>query len=94
MDAELKRKWVKALRSGRYEQGAGALHDGKRYCCLGVLGKISGQLRPEGSWGDVWCMPPSSAQGLLPDKAFVGLADMNDAHVPFDVIAGFIEENL
>lgn len=32
--------WVKALRSGEYEQAQGALWDGQNgYCCLGVVGK-------------------------------------------------------
>ena len=36
------KRWVKALRSGKYKQGLGALKatdsEGKpRYCCLGVL---------------------------------------------------------
>lgn len=41
MDAEVKRAWVAALRSGQYKQGQGALCkiNGKerRFCCLGVL---------------------------------------------------------
>lgn len=43
MKADIKRRWVEALRSGEYEQGTGALRqldeDGKvvGYCCLGVL---------------------------------------------------------
>jgi hypothetical protein len=38
MKSELKRKWVEALRSGKYEQGRLQLrtHDNK-FCCLGVL---------------------------------------------------------
>lgn len=43
MDAQLKRKWVKALRSGRYKQGDATLRDEKgRMCCLGVLMHIQG----------------------------------------------------
>lgn len=30
------RKWVEALRSGKYEQGTGALRKGGKLCCLGV----------------------------------------------------------
>jgi hypothetical protein len=38
MDAQLKRDWVKALRSGNYKQGRGRLCSvNGRYCCLGVL---------------------------------------------------------
>lgn len=43
MHKVLRDMWVEALRSGEYEQGAGALcdADGKR-CCLGVLNDIIG----------------------------------------------------
>jgi hypothetical protein len=41
MNAEIKQKWLAALRSGEYQQGKSALRrdeDGqRRYCCLGVL---------------------------------------------------------
>lgn len=39
MDAELKTKWVEALRSGEYTQASGKLRDDATngYCCLGVL---------------------------------------------------------
>ncbi len=39
----LKEKWVKALRSGKYEQGVGKLqtYDG-HFCCLGVLEDVVG----------------------------------------------------
>lgn len=30
------RKWVKALRSGKYSKTTGVLQDSKGYCCLGV----------------------------------------------------------
>lgn len=42
MDPVLKKKWVRALRSGRYKQGRNALrtHLGS-YCCLGVLCKVA-----------------------------------------------------
>lgn len=34
------KKWIKALRSGKFEQGFGKLcHDGK-YCCLGVAAEV------------------------------------------------------
>ena len=42
MKAELKQKWVDALRSGDYEQGKGALLASGKYCCLGVLCEVSG----------------------------------------------------
>jgi hypothetical protein len=44
MDAQLKAKWVEALRSGEYKQAKGKLHDTKNdaFCCLGVLCKVMG----------------------------------------------------
>lgn len=34
---EVIRKWVDALRSGKYKQGKGYLHKDDCFCCLGVL---------------------------------------------------------
>ena len=40
MKKDIMELWVKALRSGEYEQGRGYLqHDGK-FCCLGVLCEV------------------------------------------------------
>lgn len=44
---ELLKKWVDALRSGKYKQGAGGLlRPNAEYCCLGVLCDVSGM----GQW--------------------------------------------
>ena len=48
MPASLKNRWLKALRSGRYKQTAGALRrrteEGDlKYCCLGVLCNVAGE---------------------------------------------------
>lgn len=41
MNAEIKKRWLEALRSGEYKQGRGHLRQYERgehtYCCLGVL---------------------------------------------------------
>lgn len=34
---EVKKLWTKALKSGNYKQGRGALCKGDQFCCLGVL---------------------------------------------------------
>lgn len=45
---ELHKKWIEALRSGKYKQGTGQyctksrFGDEHRYCCLGVLAEIAG----------------------------------------------------
>lgn len=43
MNPKLKKKWLAALRSGKYRRGLAQLKDGNRYCCLGVLCEVSGQ---------------------------------------------------
>ena len=42
MDQNLKRKWIEALRSGKYRQGYDRLHRGQTFCCLGVLCEVAG----------------------------------------------------
>lgn len=42
MDREIGMKWVEALRSGKYKQGKGALHNADSFCCLGVLCEVMG----------------------------------------------------
>jgi hypothetical protein len=43
MDRKIKRKWVKALRSGRYQQAQSELKtENNTYCCLGVLCNVVG----------------------------------------------------
>lgn len=37
MNPEIKKKWVDALRSGKYKQGTGALRRGDSFCVLGVV---------------------------------------------------------
>lgn len=57
MDPELKAKWLEALRSGRYQQGHGALRSAAQcYCCLGVLADI----RDPSLWSDKANEQPST----------------------------------
>lgn len=96
MDAELKAKWVKALRSGQYEQGQGVLYnrDTGHYCCLGVLAEVAGVfLDPDGK--------PQRAGHLrdhydiLDQETQSDLWRMNDNHgKSFPEIADWIEKNL
>jgi|SRR5690348_17869072 len=47
MNADIKKLWLEALRSGEYKQGKSALHQKyrgeDRYCCLGLLCEIAAQ---------------------------------------------------
>jgi hypothetical protein len=40
MEKTLATTWANVLDSGKYEQGQGALKDGNKFCCLGVLCEI------------------------------------------------------
>lgn len=40
MKPELKKRWVDALRSGKYIQDERALNTGKGFCCLGVACEV------------------------------------------------------
>jgi hypothetical protein len=59
MDTELKTKWVKALRSGKYESCQARLVSpgGDAFCCLGVLADVQ---------GCVWKDAPHSYLALAP----------------------------
>lgn len=52
MNAEIKTKWLEALRSGRYQQAESELKDDKGcFCCLGVLCEVVGAIWEDGETG-------------------------------------------
>lgn len=59
MNAEVKKQWVEALRSGKYQQGTAALRTHNfgqdQYCCLGVLCDLYTKAFPyaAGQWDRV-----------------------------------------
>lgn len=71
MDEQLKQKWIKALRSGRYKQTTNTLRaidqkgEPTGYCCLGVLcaisrkGTFSGGGQPINSYSAIAKTPTS-----------------------------------
>jgi hypothetical protein len=104
MDAELKRKWVEALRSGKYQQTRYRMRDRDKFCCLGVLCDL---VDPSGWYGcDQWKghpdMPPDSLcleigiakYAHAPEPSLADCSTMNDRGESFAAIAGYIEANL
>lgn len=97
MDQSLKKKWVEALLSGKYEQGDGYMRYGDNYCCLGVLQDV---CLKEGMdflpiWGATEVLPAKLSTSLdMPQWIARRLAKINDSGVPFDMIAGLIDEAL
>jgi hypothetical protein len=106
MDAEIKTKWVKALRSGKYKQGSNYLRRGNDFCCLGVLCDI---VEP-----DAWRPASESDHGVFCHNGGIQilssemrervggmlpivtepLMEMNDSGTPFPEIADYIEKSL
>lgn len=107
MDAEIKKKWVEALRSGRYKQGYGRLHGDNNYCCLGVLCDVIDNTKwYKGNYSSefVYVYKNVSCLGHVPLslRKEIGmsldqhnkLCRMNDNGDSFETIANHIEENL
>lgn len=44
------KKWVQALRSGKYKQTKGSLKVADRHCCLGVASEVYVQETGKGGW--------------------------------------------
>lgn len=102
---KFKEKWVKALRSGDYEQGKFYLKNSKgNYCCLGVACKISGQkdedimgiAYPKTIYNSIPKVPMFFKRPTeLQDDMLHTLSKMNDrGGKSFDEIADYIEKNL
>lgn len=70
----LQRKWVKALRSGRYNQIQGTLRNSEGHCCMGVACQVVGLRAKKPQLGDaVWDFGPLN-DGIIPDKAAKALS--------------------
>jgi hypothetical protein len=101
MDPAVKRKWLKALRSGKYRQCKRTLTDGHgSYCCLGVLGRVVGDMSSD---EDLGSMPSDGIRERvnLSSAAADKLSVMNDRRTAsgrimydFKKIADWIEEKL
>lgn len=105
LTAELKAKWLAALRSGKYSQGVYLLHDQDGgYCPLGVLMDVSGLGEWETSWsrsysyripGSPYRLTNRIPCELVSHSRQLRIAHMNDlGRVSFADIADWIEENV
>ena len=107
MPKKLKKRWLKALRSGKYKQGTSMMYDRetKAFCCLGVLEHVAldGKVEVYG-----WNEDGAPSYRAVPSPAFdqrfecdfnIGpLTNMNDgvgtASRNFEQIADWIETNI
>jgi len=107
MEYQIKRKlkedWVKALRSGKYEQGTKFLRrDNDKFCCLGVLCDITEYDKWIKDDNEKFYNFGKGTYSLLPINLIklIGygiqgdLVRMNDGGETFDKIADYIEANV
>ena len=87
MDPKLKRKWLAALRSGKYLQGRNRLRRGNRFCCLGVLADVA---------GCDWITPDCRYMGIpvLQGKELSASGTYLDNRRPFKGITQTIQKRL
>lgn len=96
MNKTIKKKWLKALRSGEYKQGRVNLYWNGRYCCLGVLRKIE-YPRSKSSSADagVYLTGKHLESFGLTHEQQLFLSQMNDRDLKsFKQIANWIDKNL
>jgi len=85
--AEWRRKWCKALRSGRYKQCRGHWDTPKgKYCCLGVAGRVIRQKADEFISDKV-----RTAMGIKSNEPFIKMNDTD--RLTFPQIADRIEQD-
>ncbi len=104
LSPELKAEWLKALRSGQYEQGRERLHHDGQYCCLGVLAILSGaKIEDIDNKGTLVAYDVPNLRSFLredPDRSIqCKLENMNDGAEgerkhSFSEIADWVEANL
>lgn len=100
MNAEVKAKWVKALRSGKFKQGQQAMYDrdNNTLCCLGVLCVVQeidslNHMGNGGQYGNV--TPPRHLDAGLSNEDIYILLEANDSHEwTFEDIAAYVEAML
>jgi len=101
-----KAKWIKALRSGKFEQGQHYLQYGNEYCCLGVACRILNPKMKLGNKTLISSLPNKGKNTRVPailreeeNQLILGpvvekLIKMNDNGKSFKVIANYISKHL
>jgi len=98
MNQVVVKRWIKALRSGKYKQKRDDLARNGAYCCLGVLavtcGKKPLKVQGTGNQEGLLSLKFIKEQGLLglPQKKLAKINDCQDPKRDFKFIADFIEK--
>lgn len=101
MDKEIKDKWIRSLRSGKYKQGRICLYRPKlkTYCCLGVLLKEIIYIEKDTYPSICSKVDYDAVSKILNEDSnkkdiSIQLIHKNDSDVSFNDIADWIENNL
>ena len=100
MKDNIKTKWIKALRSGKFLQGRGHLKKCRgrgnqpSYCCLGVLRGIIHQYSKLMQGGDAYLNNKHLEEVGLDNGTQRTLAQFNDSGRSFKIIADYIEQKV
>lgn len=97
MNKALKRRWVKALRSGDYPQTQGALKTDAGFCCLGVLCELQHSVASSWAWADANApggIDPVFVKGLTAEDIDILIAANDDERWTFAEIADYVEAML
>lgn len=95
MNKTIKKKWLTALRSGKYKQAYGQLKLGDCYCCLGVLCVVAGIKISEYGDDEIEGDYTNIYKALKNKDMASTLWRMNDTeNKTFSEIANYIEVNL
>lgn len=78
MKKSVMKKWVKALRSGKYKQGRGRLNTANNFCCLGVLCDIS----KVGEWKAI----PRKEEEYVKGAKYYSTNELRYGQLPGDVM--------
>jgi hypothetical protein len=96
----LRKRWIAALLSGKFEQAVGALKNSFGFCCLGVYCQVVAPtkwrvtyapLHPAAEFDTDFLSVQSYERLMITHDDGRALAKLNDASVPFDLIASVIE---
>ena len=78
MKKEVMKKWVSALRSGKYRQGKGQLRDpDDHFCCLGVLCDLHNLETGHGKWQSGDYIAGDSCDSDVPPIGVAAWAGLN-----------------
>lgn len=104
MDKRIKRRWINALRSGKYEQGrrqlaVSGMDNNTLYCCLGVLCELAVESKVIAAYDPEHGSLPDAVSEWANIEQFGNyggkrtLAGYNDSGRSFKQIANIIERH-